>query len=126
MRHRPWEEPQGAGAGWDGKVRVGRRFEVFEALSVLLPSAPEDEMAGAGRCVLGRRCAGTDKVHPGPVRRLVDVQEVEVFEKIASRFEANHPELPDLQSIQRDMVSQGNEAASDYPDLDRIVRAEII
>ena len=46
------------------------------------------------------------------------VQEVEVFEKIASRFEANHPELPDLQSIQRDMVSQGNEAASDYPDLD--------
>ena len=54
------------------------------------------------------------------------VQEVEVFEKVASNFEANYPALPDLSSLQRDLILEGNGAASEYPELDRILRADIL
>ena len=52
------------------------------------------------------------------------VQEVEVFEKVAQNFEANG--YPDLGGLQGDLVQMGNEAAKDYPKLDRILSAEVI
>ena len=52
------------------------------------------------------------------------VQEVEVFEKVANNFEANG--YPDLGGLQGDLVQMGNEAAKDYPKLDRILSAEVI
>jgi len=52
------------------------------------------------------------------------VQEVEVFEKVAANFEASG--YPDLGGLQGDIVQRGNEAAAEYPNLDRILRAEVI
>ena len=54
------------------------------------------------------------------------VQEVEVFEKVAANFEENYPTVEDLASLQAALVQRGNEAAADYPNLDRILRADII
>lgn len=52
------------------------------------------------------------------------LQEVEVFEKVAANFEASG--YPDLSSLQEKLLKEGNQAASAYPDLDRILRAEIL
>lgn len=52
------------------------------------------------------------------------VQEVEVFEKIVSNFEASG--YPDLTELQAELLKRGNEAAADYPDLDRILSAQIL
>ena len=52
------------------------------------------------------------------------VQEVEVFEKVAQNFEENG--YPDLGELQADLMRLGNEAAKAYPNLDRILSAEVV
>ena len=52
------------------------------------------------------------------------IQEMEVFETVASNFEERG--YPDLGGLQADLIKRGNEAAAEYPDLDRILRADII
>jgi peptidyl-prolyl cis-trans isomerase A (cyclophilin A) len=52
------------------------------------------------------------------------VQEVGVFEKVAANFEKNG--YSDLGELQAELVRVGNAAASAYPDLDRILSAEIV
>ena len=53
------------------------------------------------------------------------VQEVEVFEKVAANFESSG--YPDLgEALQDELMTRGNAAAEDYPQLDRIIRAEIV
>jgi len=51
------------------------------------------------------------------------VEEVEVFDKIAANAEANR--YVDL-DLQPELLKRGNEAALNYPKLDRILRAEVI
>ena len=53
------------------------------------------------------------------------VQEVEVFEKVCANFKESGYE-GDLSALQDDLIERGNEAAADYPNLDRIIRAELI
>lgn len=52
------------------------------------------------------------------------VQEVEVFEKIVANFAANG--FPDLGGLQEELVRSGNEAATAFPGLDRILSAEVL
>ena len=52
------------------------------------------------------------------------VEEVEVFERVARNFEESG--YPDLGGLQSELVERGNEAAADYPKLDRILKAEIV
>ena len=52
------------------------------------------------------------------------IQEPEVFAKIAANFEEQG--YPDLGGLQADLIERGNEAAAEYPGLDRILRADII
>ena len=52
------------------------------------------------------------------------VEDMEVVFKIASNFEKNG--YPDLSTMQAQLLKTGNAAAADYPNLDRIVTAEVV
>jgi peptidyl-prolyl cis-trans isomerase A (cyclophilin A) len=52
------------------------------------------------------------------------VEDVDVFERVAERFAATG--YPDLGGLQSDLATQGNVAAAAYPEIDRIIRAEIV
>lgn len=52
------------------------------------------------------------------------IVEPEVFEKVASNFQAAG--YPDTGSLQGALVSKGNEAAAEYPKLDRIVTCSVL
>lgn len=52
------------------------------------------------------------------------VVEPEVFEKVASNFQATG--YPDTGSLQGSLVQKGNEAAAKYPKLDRIIRCDVM
>ncbi len=67
---------------------------------------------------------GTDLGGAAHETTLGHVEEVEVFEKVAANFDAN--EYPYLGDLQGQLVSLGNEAAQAYPNLDRILKAEIL
>ena len=71
-------------------------------------------------------CHGSDLGGAAHEATIGHLQEVEVFEKVARNFETNYPALPDLSSLQKGLVKRGSEAASAYPELDRILRAEIL
>ena len=52
------------------------------------------------------------------------VENPEVFETVASNFEASG--YPDLGELQAKLVEGGNDVAAEYPKLDRILSAEIV
>ena len=52
------------------------------------------------------------------------VDDVKVFERVAENFDQSG--YPDLGGLQDDLVLRGNEAAAEYPKLDRIVSAEVV
>ena len=51
-------------------------------------------------------------------------EDVGVFEAVARNFEASG--YPDLGELQAKLVEGGNDAAAEYPKLDRILSAEVV